>query len=291
MKWEQGEESQNIEDRRGQSTKRNFALGGIGTLILMLVGAYFGIDPRVINQFIGVVQNVAPPARLEQKRDLTAAEIRVREFNSKILRFTEKVWDAQFRRIGKNYTPPKMVLFEEAVDTGCGNAPSAVGPFYCPADQTVYLDPTFFDELAGKLKGSKAEFSQAYVLAHEVGHHVQNLLGYSRMVDQKRRTESKTEYNKWSVRLELQADYLAGVWAHHGQAQFQFIEPGDIESAIQSANAIGDDRLQKNSRGFTSPESYTHGTSAQRVKWFKLGLRTGNLEMMREIFEMPYGDL
>jgi hypothetical protein len=177
------------------------------------------------------------------------------------------------------------------VQTGCGAAPSAVGPFYCPADKTVYLDPTFFDELDRKLGGSKAEFSQAYVIAHEVGHHVQNLLGYSQIVDQKRRSLPKEEFNRWSVRLELQADYLAGVWAYHGQQKFNFIEPGDIESAIKSANAIGDDRLQKRSTGFTSPENYTHGTSAQRVKWFRLGLQTGNLSMLKKIFEMPYEDL
>jgi predicted metalloprotease len=184
-----------------------------------------------------------------------------------------------------------MVLFTDQIQTGCGNAPAAVGPFYCPADKTVYLDPTFFDELQQTLGGSKAEFSQAYVIAHEVGHHVQNLLGYSRIVDEKRRTLPKAEFNQWSVRLELQADYLAGVWGHYGQEEFHFIEPGDVESAIQSANAIGDDRLQKRARGFTSPESYTHGTSAQRVKWFSQGLKTGDMRMLRRIFEVPYNEL
>jgi predicted metalloprotease len=177
------------------------------------------------------------------------------------------------------------------VETGCGVAPSAVGPFYCPADKTVYLDPTFFDELERKLGGSKAEFSQAYVIAHEVGHHVQNLLGFSSLVEQKRRTLPKEEYNKWSVRLELQADYLAGVWAHYGQEKFHFIEPGDVESAIRSANAIGDDRLQKQATGFTSPEKYTHGTSQQRVKWFRSGLETGDMSKLKKIFEMPYSEL
>jgi predicted metalloprotease len=155
----------------------------------------------------------------------------------------------------------------------------------------VYLDPTFFDELERRLGGSKAEFSQAYVIAHEVGHHVQNLLGYSALVDEKRRTLPPAEFNKWSVRLELQADYLAGVWAYHGQRKFNFIEPGDIESAIQSANAIGDDRIQKRSGGFVSPEKFTHGTSAQRVKWFRRGLETGDLRMIKQIFTIPYKDL
>jgi predicted metalloprotease len=184
-----------------------------------------------------------------------------------------------------------MVLFSERVQTGCGVAPSAVGPFYCPMDKTVYLDPTFFQELDRKLGGSKAEFSQAYVIAHEVGHHVQNLLGYSELVDRKRRTLPKEEFNEWSVRLELQADYLAGVWAHHGQQKFRFIEPGDIEAAITSANAIGDDRLQKRSTGFTSPENYTHGTSEQRVRWFSQGLKTGDLGRIQELFETPYQQL
>jgi uncharacterized protein len=217
--------------------------------------------------------------------------VRSRDFVATILAFTEEVWGDQFRRAGEIYAPPKMVLFANAVQTGCGNAPSAVGPFYCPVDKTVYLDPTFFEELEQKLGGSKAEFSQAYVIAHEIGHHVQNLLGYSALVDQKRRTSSKEEFNRWSVRLELQADYLAGVWAHYGQKKFNFVEPGDVDAAMQSAKAIGDDRIQRNSRGFTSPESYTHGTSAQRTKWFRHGLQSGDLSSMKELFEMPYEQL
>jgi predicted metalloprotease len=163
-----------------------------------------------------------------------------------------------------------------------------VGPFYCPADRTVYLDPTFFEELDQRLGGSKAEFSQAYVMAHEIGHHVQNLLGFSEIVDRQRRTLPEEEFNEWSVRLELQADYLAGVWAHHGQQKFNFIEPGDIEAAITSANAIGDDRLQKQSTGFVSPEKYTHGTSEQRMRWFTLGLKTGDLSRIEDLFQIPY---
>jgi predicted metalloprotease len=181
-----------------------------------------------------------------------------------------------------------MVLFSDQVATGCGIAPAAVGPFYCPLDKTVYLDPTFFDELQDRLGGSRAEFSQAYVIAHEVGHHVQNLLGYSELVDSRR---GRPDFNEWSVRLELQADYLAGVWAHHGQQKFNFIEPGDIESAITTANAIGDDRLQRRSTGFTSPENYTHGTSMQRVRWFRLGLQTGDMRRLKELFDRPYEEL
>jgi uncharacterized protein len=287
MKWEGNEESSNLEDRRTFG-KKGMAIGGIGALILALVGAYFGVDPQLLQQFIP-----GDPGgdNQQQQRQATPDEERSRKFAGTILHFTEEVWTEQFRKAGKHYVPPHMVLFTESVDTGCGKAPSAVGPFYCPADKTVYLDPTFFDELEQKLGGSKAEFSQAYVIAHEVGHHVQHLLGYGEIVDRKRHTLSKTEFNKWSVRLELQADYLAGVWAHYGQEKFHFIENGDIESAIETANAIGDDRLQKRATGFTSPENYTHGTSEQRVKWFRRGLKTGDMKKLKQIFEMPYEDL
>jgi predicted metalloprotease len=290
MDWQKGEESQNLEDRR-RLGPRTMAAGGIGSLILVVLAYLFGVNPQVLQQFLGNPQGGPGGGGQVAQGPPTAAEERTRKFAATILGFTEKVWGEQFRLAGKQYVPPHMVLFTDQVETGCGNAPAAVGPFYCPADRTVYLDPTFFDELQTKLGGSKAEFSQAYVIAHEVGHHVQNLLGYSRIVDEKRRTLPKSEFNRWSVRLELQADYLAGVWAHYGQETFNFIEPGDIESAIQSANAIGDDRLQKRARGFTSPESYTHGTSAQRVKWFTQGLQTGNLHMLQSIFKVPYNEL
>jgi predicted metalloprotease len=291
MDWEKGEESANLEDRRRLSRQKMAMGGGIGVVLLMLIGLFLGVDPQQLKQFLGNAPGVGQGggARPGEDRPPTPEEERSRKFNATILHFTEVVWEEQFRKIGQRYDKPHMVLFSNQVETGgCGVAPSQVGPFYCPADKTVYLDPSFFEELEQKLGGSRAEFSQAYVIAHEVGHHVQNLLGYSRLVDQKRRTLPKEEFNQWSVRLELQADYLAGVWAHHGQKKFHFIEPGDIESAIQSANAIGDDRLQKRARGFTSPENYTHGTSAQRVKWFRLGLQTGDLSKVKEIFEMPY---
>jgi uncharacterized protein len=289
MDWEKGEESKNLEDRRRLTPTKAAVGGGIGVLLIGLIGYFLGFDPQKINQLLG--GNKGGGNGQAEKRPETEEEKRTRKFHATILRYTEKVWDKVFREEGKVYEPPHMVLFTEQVETGCGVAPSAVGPFYCPADKTVYLDPTFFDELEKKLGGSKAEFSQAYVIAHEVGHHVQNLLGYSKLVDQKRRTLSKAEFNKWSVRLELQADYLAGVWAYYGQKEFKFIQPGDIESAIKSANAIGDDRLQKRARGFTSPERYTHGRSDQRVKWFRLGLETGDMSKLKTIFEMPYDEL
>lgn len=290
MKWEGHEESKNLEDRRRVGPK-GMAIG-IGGLLVLLIGTYFGLDPRQIQQLIGNQPGqVQGGGQQGEERPLTQAEERSRKFAATILRFTEEVWTDIFRKSGQQYQPPHMVLFARRVETGCGVAPSAVGPFYCPADKTVYLDPTFFDELQQKLGGSKGEFSQAYVIAHEIGHHVQHLLGYSDLVNQKRQTLSAEEFNKWSVRLELQADYLAGVWAHYGQKKFNFIEPGDIDAAIKSANAIGDDRLQRNSTGFTSPEKYTHGTSAQRAKWFRRGLETGDLSMLKKIFEMPYNAL
>lgn len=290
MKWEQGEESENLEDRR-RMRPRTAAVGGVGVLAVLLIGYFLGVDPQRLTQLINETQIGQESGGQDPQAPLSPEEERSRKFAATILGFTEKVWGQQFRQAGESYAPPRMVLFADRVETGCGLAPAAVGPFYCPEDKTVYLDPTFFDELQQKLGGSRADFSQAYVIAHEVGHHVQNLLGYSRIVDQKRATLPEAEFNRWSVRLELQADYLAGVWAHYGQQQFDFIEPGDVESAIQSANAIGDDRLQKRAGGFNSPERYTHGTSAQRMKWFTLGLKTGDLSRLKALFEMPYDQL
>jgi predicted metalloprotease len=288
MDWEKGEESENLEDRR-RIRPRTLAIGGGIGAVILVIGTLLGVNPELLKRFTGG-GSTGGNGQVDE-RPLTEQEERARKFSSYILRYTEKVWAEQFDKIGERYEPPKMVLFTQEVDTACGRAPSAVGPFYCPADKTVYLDPTFFDELEQKLGGSKAEFSQAYVIAHEVGHHVQNLLGYSAKVERKRRTLPKVEYNKWSVRLELQADYLAGVWAHYAEEKYKLIEPGDVESAIKTANAIGDDRLQKRARGFVSPEQYTHGRSDQRVKWFRLGLKTGDLRNLKRIFEMPYDDL
>lgn len=260
MQWEGGPESSNVEDRRGM--RGPIAIGGgIGGLLLVVLGLVFGVDLTGGRQ---PVRDGAPP------------DPNTKRFVATVLGFTEEVWAEQFpANFGKRYQKPKLVLFSNAVDTGCGQAPSAVGPFYCPADSTVYLDPTFFEELEQRLGGSKAEFSQAYVIAHEVGHHIQNLLDYEQRVAQARR-RSKEAGNEASVRLELMADYLAGVWAHHGQKKFKFIEPGDIEAAITSARAIGDDRLQRRSGGFVHPEKFTHGTSRQRVYFFRKGFDTGD---------------
>jgi predicted metalloprotease len=290
MRWEGGRQSENLEDRRRMSPK-GMAIGGGGALIIVIVGLFLGLDPQQVQQVLNNPPGGGGAGAVVNDEPETPEESRTREFTATILGYTEDVWGDLFRKSGKQYEPPKMVLFGHQVETGCGVAPSAVGPFYCPADRTVYLDPTFFSELQDRHGGSDAEFSQAYVITHEIGHHVQNLLGYNRIVEEKRQTSSKAEANRWSVRLELQADYLAGVWAHYGQEKFQFIENGDVESAIQSANAIGDDRLQKKATGFTSPEKYTHGTSAQRVKWFRRGFETGDLHSLKELFEVDYEEL
>jgi predicted metalloprotease len=288
MDLEEARESGNVEDRRGMGGRKLAIGGGIGAIIVALVGLFLGVNPQKLNQLL----NPGGGQGGGESRSLTPEEERSQKFYATILGTTEDVWTEQFKKIGKEYKPPKMVLFTAEVETGgCGTAPSAVGPFYCPGDRTVYLDPSFFDELQDKLGGSKGEFSQAYVIAHEVGHHVQNLLGYSKLVDEKRRELSEEEFNPWSVRLELQADYLAGVWANHGQEKFHFIQQGDVEEAIKTANHIGDDYLQKRAHGFSSPEKYTHGTSAQRVKWFKQGLETGDLKGMKELFDLPYSRL
>ena len=299
MKWQGGEESDNVEDRRGDDgggggggggglRPGHMVVGG-GTLLIMLVGYFLGIDP---SQFLNQTQGSRDDSRAQTTQVAPVGKNdQAKHFVATILRYTEKVWTVEFQKMGKTYEKPKLVMFSNQIDTGCGPASSDMGPFYCPEDRTVYLDPAFFDELSQRLGGSKAEFSQAYVIAHEVGHHVQQLLGFEKIIEEKRRSLSKTEFNRWSVRLELQADYLAGVWAHYGQEEFHFIETGDVEEALKSANAIGDDTLQRKFNGRTSPQNYTHGTSAQRVKWYKKGLDTGDFSQLKVIFELPYEQL
>jgi predicted metalloprotease len=255
--------SGNVEDRRGLGG-RGLAIGGIGGILLAVLGLVFGVDP-------GKLGLVGPP----EQRQGEAPKDGYKQFAGKVLGLTEAVWTDQFQKNGYGqYEKPHMVLFSEGVQTkGCGSAPSSVGPFYCPADKTLYLDPTFFEELEQKLGGSKAEFSQAYVIGHEVGHHVQNLLGYSSRTDSKRKTRQENEY---SIRLELQADYLAGVWAHHANAKYKILQKGDADEAVKTARAIGDNRLQKRARGWVSPEGFNHGTDRQRAAAFTNGLNTGD---------------
>lgn len=283
MRWEGGAESENVEDRRGSIGAPHVV--GIGSILVLVVGYFLGVDPRqLLNQ--AESQNNQPSAQVAPGRDDPS-----RKFIATILGYTELVWSEQLPKMGHRYEKPRLVIFSQQVQSGCGVASSAVGPFYCPEDRIVYIDPAFFDELSSKLGGSKAAFSQAYVIAHEIGHHVQTLLGYGQLVAQKRRELSTAEFSRWSVRLELQADYLAGVWAHYGQEKFKFLDPGDLEEALKSANAIGDDRLQRKFEGHVSPQNYTHGTSAQRVKWYRRGFESGDLNQLKVIFEMPYDQL
>lgn len=268
MRWKEGRRSDNVEDRRGAIPGR-LALGGGGTIIVLLIAVLMGADPRqLLNQM-----QVATP---DQQVQVDPAQDEMRQFVAVVLAETEDVWREQFRAMGKQYQEPTLVLFTQQVESACGSASAAVGPFYCPGDQKVYVDLTFYDLLRQRL-GAPGDFAQAYVLAHEVGHHVQNLLGVSKQMQAMRSRVSEQEYNQLSVRLELQADYYAGVWANHAARSRGILEPGDIEEALRAASAIGDDRLQMEGQGYVVPDSFTHGSSEQRVRWFRLGYETGDM--------------
>jgi predicted metalloprotease len=286
MKWEGRRESENVEDRRGMGVKAGMAVGG-GSILIMLIAMFLGVDPNKIAALVG--QGGGAPGPVE-KRPIDPEEERLAKFSRTIFADTEEVWDELFRKNNLKYEKPTLVLFSGRVESACGLANSAVGPFYCPADGKVYIDLSFYQDMQRKLN-APGEFARAYVLAHEVGHHVQNLLGYSAKVHQARQTLSKAEANKMSVRLELQADFLAGVWAHHAEKKFNFLEKGDVESAMNAANQIGDDRLQKQAQGYVVPDAFTHGTSKQRMRWFNEGLRTGDLSKLKQLFEIPYDEL
>lgn len=286
MKWEGREESGNVEDRRGLS-KRGMAIGGAGTLLIVVLAMAFGVDPRPL---LKMANQQAGPAPGPEERRVDPEEERQAKFTKVVFHDTEVVWEDLFTRMGKRYEKPVLVLFSDMVQSACGSADSAVGPFYCPGDARVYIDLSFYKDMQRQLN-APGEFARAYVVAHEVGHHVQRLLGFSAQVDRARRTMDKVEANKMSVRLELQADFLAGVWAYHGQKKFNFLEEGDVDSALKAAFEIGDDRLQKKGRGVVVPDSFTHGTSAQRMRWFKQGLQTGDVSKARLLFELPYEDL
>jgi predicted metalloprotease len=289
MKWEGREESENVEDRRGLGTKAGLAFGG-GSIIVLLLALIFKVDPQ---QVANLLNQVAPPEQAAGQRDQRPAnpeEDRLASFSKVIFHDTEVVWDEQFRAMGQHYDKPTLVLFSGRVDSACGLADAAVGPFYCPGDAKVYIDLDFYRDMQKKLN-APGEFARAYVIAHEVGHHVQNLLGYSRRVDEARRQASKVEANHLSVRLELQADYFAGVWAHHAQKKFNFLEKGDMESALNAAFEIGDDRLQKKARGMVVPDAFTHGTSKQRMRWFSQGFQTGDVKGAAALFQKKYDGL
>ncbi len=277
MRWDLGRRSDNIEDRRGQGLPRRIKGGGIGVLLLALVGMYFGIDPALILNLLGGGDiQLSEPAPQRQATQ-NPAQDRLADFISVVLADTEDTWKEQFQRMGVTYQEPKLVLFSNAVQSACGFAQAATGPFYCPGDGKVYIDLGFYDELKHKLH-APGDFAQAYVVAHEIGHHVQNLLGISDKVHAARQRVSQAEYNQLSVRLELQADCFAGIWAHHADRSRGVVEPGDIEEALNAASQIGDDRLQRASRGYVTPDSFTHGSSAQRMRWFRQGFTTGRIQ-------------
>ena len=275
MKWEGHRQSSNVEDRRSAGQRPVFGGRniGIGTIVVALIGGWaLGINPLTILSLLsGVPVATQPtPAQGPPTGDTMG------RFVSTVLADTEDVWGALFRQGGAAYKEPKLVLFRGAVGTACGTGQAAMGPFYCPGDQKVYIDLSFFDQLKNQL-GAPGDFAQAYVIAHEVGHHVQNLLGINAQVDQMRGRVSKVEYNKLSVKQELQADCFAGVWAHHAHNQRQILEQGDVEEAMNAAAQIGDDALQRAQTGQVVPDSFTHGTSEQRQRWFKTGLQTGSM--------------
>ena len=272
MRWAGGRRSDNIEDRRGMRMSRGVAGGGIGLVVLVLLALFFGVDPSVVLQGN---PGVTPPPAVERPGQAPPANDPAREFVSVVLADTEDTWKDLFRRMNRTYEEPRLVLFSGAVESACGFAQAAVGPFYCPADRKLYLDTSFFRDLHDRF-GAPGDFAQAYVIAHEVGHHVQTLLGISDEVMSMRQRMSPAQANDLQVRMELQADCFAGVWARNAQEKRKILEEGDIEEGLNAAAAIGDDRLQRQSRGYISPESFTHGSSAQRVRWFKRGLSTGD---------------
>jgi len=269
MRWQTGRASANVEDRRSVSGPLVVG-GGLGTLAVVVVIMLLGGDPRPLLQQMAQQQEAAGPDEVNPEEDELA------KFVSVVLADTEDVWTDLFRQQGRTYHPPKLVLFRRSYPSGCGSANSSMGPFYCPSDQKVYIDLSFYREMKVRFR-APGDFAQAYVIAHEVGHHVQDELGISDKVHAARSRISEREYNQLSVRLELQADFFAGVWAHHAQETRHILEQGDVEEALNAASAIGDDRLQRQTQGYVVPDSFTHGTSAQRARWFRRGLETGDM--------------
>ena len=299
MRWRGNRQSSNIEDRRGTriSGGRMGALGGGGGLLRLLpmvfkflgfkgtvlvvvaLGAY-GLYTGNLGNMLSGLSGVSAPQQTTEKQvsvEQTAAEQELVQFVAVVLADTEDTWQTLFKQAGKTYKEPNLVLFRDAVKSACGLGQSAMGPFYCPGDQNVYLDLDFFDELHQRFK-APGDFAQAYVIAHEVGHHVQTLLGVSSKVHAAKQKLNEVEANKLSVKQELQADCFAGIWAFHANRSRQLLESGDIEEGMNAASAIGDDRLQKQAKGFANPDSFTHGSSTQRVQWFKTGLNSGELK-------------
>lgn len=277
MRWKGGRRSDYVEDRRGQSSGGGLRLtgrsGGIGTIVLVLVAMYFGVDPSLL---VNMLSGEQPAVTSGPQQPRSQAEQELAEFVSVVLADTEDTWTAIFQSANRRYEEPKLVLFSGAVQSACGFAQAAMGPFYCPADRKVYIDLMFYQELRDRF-GAPGDFAQAYVIAHEIGHHVQTLLGISERTQAARARLNEVQANQLSVRQELQADCFAGVWAQHADRARQIVEAGDIEEALTAAAAIGDDRLQKQNQGHVAPDSFTHGSSQQRVHWFRQGLQTGDV--------------
>ncbi len=282
MRLDGGRESDNIEDRRGSGgglgggARLGIAGGGLGTIALIVVALFFGVDPRVI---LGDGSDTPPQGQVAETRRSpdSGQDDGARRFVAQVLATTEDAWGDIFRRANRQYTPPNLVLFSGGTQSACGFAQTAVGPFYCPGDRKVYLDTAFFRDMERKL-GAPGEFARAYVIAHEVGHHVQNQLGILGKVDRERRGMGEAESNALQVRIELQADCFAGIWANRTEQMRRILEPGDVESGLGAAAAVGDDRLQRRAQGYVVPESFTHGSSAQRVRWFQTGLQSGDIQ-------------
>lgn len=271
MRWQGRRESTNVEDRRGVSGRRIAFGGGIGTLVLIVLALLFGQNPLQLLEQVGAgggTEQMAPGTPAGQDEASSFAKV--------VLADTEDVWGQIFSQMNKQYQPPTMVLFNGSVQSACGMSSSATGPFYCPMDEKLYIDLSFFNELSSRFH-APGDFAEAYVIAHEVGHHVQKLLGISSQVQAMQDRAGTAEANRLSVRLELQADFLAGVWAHYDDKWNKVLEQGDIEEALQAANAVGDDRLQKESEGYVVPDAFTHGTSQERMRWFMKGYQTGDL--------------
>ncbi|MFQ2343095.1 neutral zinc metallopeptidase [Aeromonas dhakensis] len=270
MRWQDRRESNNVEDRRQQVGGGGIPIGGKGRLILLvvvMVAGYYGVD---LSPLLNEPASQTPPQRQEMSQP---AKDPLARFTSVMLASTEDAWGEIFQQSGSHYQAPKLVLYRGSTRTGCGQGQSVMGPFYCPADRTVYIDLSFYQEMRDKL-GADGDFAQGYVVAHEVGHHVQNLLGIERKMREQQQGLSRAEQNKLSVKLELQADCFAGVWGHYMERE-QVLETGDLEEALNAAQAIGDDRLQQQSQGRVIPDSFTHGSSAQRYAWFKRGFDSG----------------
>jgi predicted metalloprotease len=274
MRWQDLRRSQNVEDRRGSGIARagGFKIGGCGLLLLVIISFFLGINPL---EFLGILQQQAPAPQQQQPGQAPPANDPQTEFVRAVLGDQEDTWNKLFQEMGGQYQPPRLVLFREAVQSACGFASAAVGPFYCPRDSQVYLDLGFFDDLNRRF-GAPGDFASAYVIAHEVGHHVQNLTGIAEKVLQQRSQVNQESANDLSVRQELQADCFAGVWGYYAQ-QRNVLEPGDVEEALNAAAQIGDDRMQMESKGYVSPESFTHGSSEQRARWFRTGLDSGDV--------------